>query len=175
MKLTWFGGTSLRVYIGGEIVVVDADAAPEGIDRGELLAGADKIVGLADPALPVIDVTTWRPRPAVRGIDELPPVEVFRIAPGSVLISAPGEPPLAILGSGEAPRFGRWSDGAVIVLTSGRDSLVAEATVLLDVSRPRLIALAADEQTLDTAIEELSEHLGGAGLVSLEPGLALEV
>jgi hypothetical protein len=62
-----------------------------------------------------------------------------------------------------------------VVVTSGRDSLVAEATVLLDVARPRLIALAADEQTLDSAIEALSEHLDGAGLVSLEPGLALEV
>jgi hypothetical protein len=60
-------------------------------------------------------------------------------------------------------------------LTSGREGLIAEATVLLDVARPRLMALAVDEQTLDTAIEELSEHLDGAGLVSLEPGLALEV
>jgi hypothetical protein len=61
------------------------------------------------------------------------------------------------------------------VLCSARESLVADVTVLLDVSRPRLVALAVDEQTLDTAVEELSEHLDGAGLVSLEPGLALEV
>ena len=100
---------------------------------------------------------------------------MVRIAPGSLLITAPGEPPLVILGSGGAPPFGRWADGAVIVLTCGRDSLVAEATVLLDVARPRLIALAADEQTLDAAVDELSEHLDGAGMVSLEPGLALEV
>ncbi len=58
----------------------------------------------------------------------------------------------------------------MVVLTSGRENFVAEATVLLDVARPRLMALAADEQTLDLAIEELSEHLDGAGLISLEPG-----
>ena len=42
-------------------------------------------------------------------------------------------------------------------------------------ARPRLVALAVDEQTLDLVIEEIAEHLGGAGLVSMEPGLALEV
>ena len=62
-----------------------------------------------------------------------------------------------------------------MVLTSAGEGLVAEATVLLDVARPQLIALAADEQTLDLAIAELGEHLDGTGLVSLEPGLALEV
>jgi hypothetical protein len=39
----------------------------------------------------------------------------------------------------------------------------------------RLIVLALDEQTLDTVVGELGEHLEGVGLVSLEPGLALEV
>ena len=98
-----------------------------------------------------------------------------RVLPASSLLYAVALPPLVILGSAEPPRFGRWADGAVVVLTSGREGLIAEATVLLDVARPRLMALAVDEQTLDTAIEELSEHLDGAGLVSLEPGLALEV
>ena len=173
MKLTWFGGTTLRIYIGGEIVVVDAVAAPAGIDRGELLAGADRVVTMGEAER--IDPATWRPKPAPRAIDEAPPVEVLSIGQAALLIFAAGEPPLVILGSGELPRFGRWADGAVVVLTSARESLVAEATVLLDVARPRLIALAVDEQTLETAIAELSEHLGGAGLVSLEPGLALEV
>ena len=37
MKLTWFGGTALRVYAGGQIVVVDPDATMEinaQLDRG---------------------------------------------------------------------------------------------------------------------------------------------
>lgn len=176
MKLTWFGSTTLRVYIGGQIVVIDAARAPKGIDPGELLGAADRVVQLADDAaLPMLDTATWRPKPAPRGIDAVPPLEIFRLAPGSLLVAAAGEPPLVVLGSGAAPRFGRWADGAVVVLTSDSDSMVATATVLLDVARPRLIALAADEQTLDTAIEELAEHLDGAGLVSLEPGLAVEV
>ena len=176
MKLTWFGGTTLRIYTGGEIVVIDAQDAPHDVDRGELLAGADRGVGLTgDHAETSIDPVQWRPKPAPRGIDEQRPVDILRIAPSALLISAGGEAPLVILGSGEPPRFGRWADGAVIVLISGRESLVAEATVLLDVARPKLIAIAADEQTLDSAIAELSEHLDGAGLVSLEPGLALEI
>lgn len=175
MKLTWFGGTALRAYVGGEIVVIDADAAPQTVDRGELLAGADRVVMLAgDTAVPTIDPAIWRPR-VVRPMEEPPSPEILRIGASALLIAGVGDPPLIILGSGEPPRFGRWADGAVIVLTSGRDSFVAEATVLLDVARPRLIALAADEQRLDDAIAELSEHLDGAGLVSLEPGLALEV
>jgi uncharacterized protein YdiU (UPF0061 family) len=97
------------------------------------------------------------------------------IGASALLIAAAGEAPLIVLGRGDPPRFGRWADGAVVVLTSVRDSFIAEATVLLDVARPRLIALAADEQSLDTAVAELSEHLDGAGLVSLEPGLAIEV
>jgi hypothetical protein len=176
MKLTWFGGTTLRVYVGGEIVVVDADTAPAGVDRGEVLAGADRIVALrGDASVARIDPTTWRPKSAPRAIDDAPSVDILSIGASALLIAAAGEPPLVVLGSGEPPRFGRWADGAVVVLTSGRESFVAEATVLLDVARPRLVALAADEQTLDLAIEELSEHLDGAGLVSLEPGLALEV
>lgn len=176
MKLTWFGGTALRVYVGGEIVVIDPDAAPAGVDRGELLGGVDRVVHLAgDPGVPAIDPADWRPKPAQRSIDPAPPLEVLGIGPAAMLVAAAGEPPLVVLGSGTPPRFGRWADGAVVVLTSGRDSLVAEATVLLDVARPLLIALAADEQKLDTAIEELSEHLQGVGLVSLEPGLAVEV
>jgi hypothetical protein len=176
MKLTWFGGTAMRIYVGGEIVVVDAGSAPASVDQGELLAGADRVVRLSgDPAIPAVNPAAWRPKPVGRPIDDVAPTEVLAIGASTLLIAAAGEPPLVILGSAEPPRFGRWADGAVIVLTSGRDSLVAEATVLLDIARPRLIALAVDEQMLDRAIEELSKHLDGAGLVSLEPGLALEV
>lgn len=176
MKLTWFGGTTLRVYLGGEIVVVDAEAAPPGVDRGELLAGADRVVRTAgDAAMPVLDPAGWRPKAMVRAIDAPPPVEIYRIAPDSLLLAACGEPPLVVLGAGAAPRYGRWADGAVLVLTATREALVAEAMALLDGARPRLLALAVDEQTLDGAVAALAEHLDGAGLVSLEPGLALEI
>lgn len=174
MKLTWFGGASLRAYVGGEIVVVDADAAPANVDRGELLAGADRVVTFADTAVSVIDPTAWRPRPAGRPMDEPPPMDMFRIGEHALLLAAAGEPPLVLLGPGELPPFGRWADGAVIILLS-REGLVAEVTALLDVARPRVIALAVNEHTLDRVVGELAEHLDGAGLVSMEPGLALEV
>lgn len=174
MKLTWFGGTALRAYVGGEIVVVDPDAAPAGVDRGELLGGADRVVAFSDP-VPAIDPAGWRPKPVGRAIDEAPPLEVLRIGERALLVAAAGEATLVLLGQGELPRFGRWADGAVIVLLSAREALVAEVTAMLDVARPRLIALAVDEQTLDTAVAEIAEHLDGAGLVSMEPGLALEV
>lgn len=175
MKLTWFGGTALRAYVGGEIVVVDPDAAPGDVDRAELLAGADRVLAFADGALLAIDPATWRPKPPGRLLDAPSPVDVLRIGEGALLLAAAGEPPLILLGQGELPRFGRWADGAVIVLLSARQDLIAEATALLDVARPRVIALAVDEQTLDRTVAELAEHLDGAGLVSLEPGLALEV
>lgn len=172
MKLTWFGATAFRVHLGGQIVVVNS-AAAKGAAAAELQSGADQTAALGQG--PAIDPSGWRPRPAARGTDPSPPLEIIRIGEAALLIAAAGEPPLVILGPGALPRFGRWADGAVVVLTSDRASLVADASVLLDVARPRLIALAVDDQTLDLAIAELSEHLDGAGLVSLEPGLAVEV
>lgn len=175
MKLTWFGGTTLRVYVGGEIVVVDAAGAPAGVDRGELRAGADRELRTDDDSLPRLDPATWRPRGRASLLDAPPLLEIFRIASGALMIAAAGEPVLVLLGAGEPPRFGRWADGAVVVLTSARAALVAEATALLDMARPRLIALAVESERLDAVVAALAEHLGGAGLVSLEPGLALEV
>ena len=180
MKLTWFAHTTIRIHAGGKILVADADEAPDFVDRRELVAGADRVFKLAHPdaAVPEVDPTRWRPRAARRPIDETPAdeeIRVLSIGRRVVLIDAVGEPPLVLVASSEAPRFGRWADNAVVVLFGAREGLVATATVLLDVARPKLIALATDEQTLDLAIAELSEHLDGAGLVSLEPGLALEV
>ncbi|MEP7239535.1 MAG: hypothetical protein ABI697_01500, partial [Devosia sp.] len=126
MKLTWLGATAFRVYVGGAIVVIDPDAAAPDVDRGELRAGADRIVGLSDPALPSLDPAGWRPRPSPRATeDDLHDVEIARIAEAAVLIAAAGEPALVVLGPGSLPRFGRWADGAVIVLTTARESLVA--------------------------------------------------
>ena len=102
-------------------------------------------------------------------------MEILRIGKSALLLAAAGEPPLVLLGAGDLPRFGRWADGAVIVLLAAREALIAEVTALLDIVRPRIIALAFDEQTLDLAVDAIAEHLDGTGLVSMEPGLALEV
>jgi hypothetical protein len=43
------------------------------------------------------------------------------------------------------------------------------------VAEPKLLALAADEEAIDLAVDELREHLDGTALISLEPGMAVEV
>jgi hypothetical protein len=179
MKLTWFAGTTIRLHIGGQILVADADRALPGIDRQELVSGADRRFSLAtdDYTLAEVDPSHWRPQRATRPLDAAPAgdVNVLRIASDAVLIDAPGEPPLALLAGPDAPRFGRWSNDAVLVLFGAGEALVALGTVLLDIAPPRLLALAADEPTIERAVAELGEHLDGTVLVSLEPGLALEV
>lgn len=179
MKLTWFAGTTIRLHVGGNILVADADRAPPGIDRQELVSGADRQFSLAtdDYTLAEIDPSQWRPQRATRPLDATPAggVNVLRMAAEAVLIDAPGEPPLALLAGAEAPRFGRWSNDAVLVLFGAGEALVALGTVLLDVAPPRLLALAADEPSIEQAVARLGEHLDGTVLVSLERGLALEV
>lgn len=177
MKLTWFGETCLRVYIGGRILVIDPEQAAQEINRAELVAGADRVLSLTAGDLQDIDPSRWRPRKAVALIDEgveVPAVETYQIGAGSVLIDAVGEPPLVLIG-GEAPRFGRWMDDAVVVLFGAEGMAGAIGTALLDVSRPRLIALADAEDAIDGAVEALREHLDGAGLIALEEGMAVEV
>lgn len=181
MKLTWFAHTAMRIHIGGRILVADAEAAPDFVDRTELVSGADRLFALASetPGLAPLDPASWRPRPPRRAIEEAAPgedaVRLFSIGRRSVLVDAIGEPPLVLIAGSEPPRFGRWAGDAVVVLFGDGEGLVATGTVLLDIARPRLVALAADEQHIDTAVAELREHLDGAALVSLEPGLALEV
>lgn len=179
MKLTWFGGTTIRVHIGGEILVGDPGGARGEVDRGELISGADRTFGLAedDATIPMMEPASWRPRAMPRAIDATAPSEVlvYRLGDGAVLVDAPGEPPLVLLTHGTPPRLGRWSIDSVVVLFHASEELVAVASVLLEVSPPRLLALAADEAAVDLAIAELAEHLDGTALVSMEPGQAVEV
>jgi len=179
MKLTWFGGTTIRIYIGGQIFVVDPQLAPDDIDRAELVSGADRVLRLAgaDEALVELDPAEWRPRRAQRAIDEEQapqPIHAYRIGAGAMLVDAVGEPPLVLL-SDQAPSFGRWADGAVVVLFGVGEAMSALAEGLFVAARPRLVALAGDEVAIDFAVATLRENLNGAGLVSLEKGLALEV
>ncbi len=180
MKLTWFAGTTLRIHIGGKILVADADKAPDFVDRRELLSGADQIFTLArdDYRLPEVDPALWRPRRGVSQLDADPDDQtprLLRIGTDAVLIDAAGEPPLALLAGSAPPRFGRWAEDSVVVLFGAGEGCVALGTVLLDVATPRLLALAADEGAVEHAIAELGEHLDGTALVSLEPGMALEI
>ena len=177
MKLTWFGGTTIRIHIGGAILVVDPDGAPAGIDAAELVSGADMVIERFGAALPSVDTALWKPRRPPRLLDEGETpltVEAWSAGDGAVLIDAMGEPPLLLV-AGEMPALGRWTDRAVVALFGDGAGLVRLAEAALADVPPRLLALASDEQAVDMAIPRLRDQLDGTGLVALEAGLALEI
>lgn len=177
MKLTWFGGTTIRIHIGGAILVVDVDGAPDGIDRAELVSGADMVIAGFGAGLQVVDSVSWKPRKPMRLLDEgddLPKVDVFSVGRGSVLVDAIGEAPLVLLAE-NSPPLGRWADNAVITLFGDGGRLTALGAVVLAATPPRLLALAGTEAAVDVAIPALAQQLDGTGLVSLEAGLAVEI
>ncbi|MCR6634819.1 hypothetical protein [Devosia sp.] len=47
MKLTWFGDDTFRIHAAGAIVVVEGEGALPGVDRAELVSGADLVVAFA--------------------------------------------------------------------------------------------------------------------------------
>ncbi|MEO8756836.1 MAG: hypothetical protein ABI398_03645 [Devosia sp.] len=171
MKLTWFGGTALRINIGGKILVCDLHEASAEYDRTELASGADRSFRL-DQILDRVDLQRWSPRTAIALIDETnEPAEVHvrMAAEGSVLIDGVGEPPLMIMQKPVRPGR-RWSPSAVIVAFSA-----TTAAMVLGPASPRMIALAAGPEEIDTAFLTLSMRLGSTALVALEQGMALEV
>lgn len=177
MKLTWFGGTTIRIHIGGAILVVDAEHAPAGIDPAELVSGADVVVRDFGAELPAIDAALWKPRKAPRLLDDggtLPAIDVARAGRRALLVGAVGEAPLLLL-AGEVPPLGRWAEGAVIALFGNATGLTRLGHGVLADRPPRLLALAGDEAAIDAAIGALRAELDGTGLVSLEAGLALEI
>lgn len=171
MKLTWFAGSTIRIHIGGRILVADP-AAIGGVDGEELTSGADAtfFIGEAGEA---VDPALWQPRRASAMIEdaELPEVLVHGIG-GGALVAAAGEPPLLLL---KAPmgRAGRWIRDAVVV-TFG-DEADAVALRMLEDNGPRLIAIGAADAVIERAVGALRDRLGETLLVALEPGMALEV
>ncbi|HEV7345376.1 MAG TPA: hypothetical protein VGN60_07070 [Devosia sp.] len=178
MKLTWFGGTTMRLHIGGQILVLDPDGAPGGIDAAELVSGADRVIAGQGADLPAVELARWTPRRPGRLVDEdaaPQPVEAWSAGPGTVLIEAVGEPPLLLV-SEAVPSLGRWAEAAVVVV-SGEDGeqLARLAQAVLEDRPPRLLALASHEMAVDAAMPLLRDRLEGSGLVALEAGLALEI
>lgn len=175
MKLTWFGGTTLRIHIGGAIVVLNARAMAD-IDATELVSGADQIVDGFGESLAQVDLDAWRRRPAQRLIDseEGAGVQAWCGGRGAVLIDAADEAPLLLLQ--EAPgRLGRWASGCVVVLFGTDSELIHLGKSLLEGVAPRLIALAGDDEAVEQAFAALRERLDGTGLVALERSMAVEV
>lgn len=177
MKLTWFGGTTIRIHIGGAILVVNPAGAPDGIDAAELVSGADSVISGFGSELTAVDTATWKPRKPARLLDEgeVPPeVEAWSVGAGALLIDAVGEPPLLLV-AGDIPALGRWAEGAVMTLFGDGETLAALGQAALDDRPPRLLALAGSEAAMDVAIPALRGSLDGTGLVALEAGLALEI
>ncbi|MNL39943.1 hypothetical protein D3C87_1622530 [compost metagenome] len=173
MKLTWFGGSTFRVQIGGQVVAIDPQSAPAGIDQGELVSGADRVVTFGE-SFAAAEALTWRPRAAERLVDAgdtMRPVRLWTVGPGSLLIEGDDEMPLLFL-DGPVPALGRWGDSAVVVLLA--QGLAARAAALFEARSPRLVALAGGESEVGEAFEAVRPMLDGTGLVALEPGLAVE-
>lgn len=172
MKLTWFGGTTLRVHIGGCILVVDP-VAIGGVDAAELVSGADRVFSRAD-ALPEVDARRWQPRRAPTLVDDAAPAEVLvhRLDGATILIDALGEPPL-LLASGPVPAAGRWGSGAVVVVLG--DDHARTAVSAVEGLAPRLIAVAGNDTAVEAVLAAVGGRLDGTGFMAMEPGLALEV
>jgi hypothetical protein len=171
VRLFWFGGTTVRVHVGGEMLVGDADGVLVGVDRAELVSGTNREFGLDGEGLEAVDPASWKPRRIGRAIDEngSEPVKIMSIGVGAVLIEAVGEPPLVLV-SVEPTDAGRWARDAVVVSFAGSD-----VGAVLEAYSPKLLALAVDPDTADEIIPGIEDRLDGTGLVVLEPGLALEV
>lgn len=177
MKLTWFGGTTVRVHIGGAILVVGPEGAPADVDPNELVSGADRVIGGFGEGLVAVDPAQWKLRRAARLVEEdeaQPEVEAWVAGEGALLVDAVGEPPLVLV-EGELPALGRWAGDAVVVLFGDGAALERRGAALLEASPPRLIALAGDEAGSDRVISALRDRLDGTGLVALEAGMALEI
>lgn len=169
MKLTWFSGTTLRVHIGGSILVSDP-AGINGVDPDELVSGADRIFALGE-GLERVDPAIWQPARAGAMLDAAPEVQVFGIE-GGAIVSVAGEAPLVLM-TGPLPRLGRWGRDAIFVVFGDEADRLAAA--VLDAIGPQLIAIAALEPVVDRAFAALAAQLEGTGMVALDAGLALEV
>lgn len=173
MKLTWFGNDTFRLHAAGAIVVVEGEGALPGVDRTELVSGADLVVAFAGAAGGASG--DWKPRAPLRmlEVDEaMRQPEVVRLGQGALVVDADGEAPL-VLAREEFAAAGRWLGQAVVVLIG--EGLAGRGGTLLERAAPRLIALAGAESEVDAAFEALRDRLDGTGLIALERGLAVEV
>ncbi|WP_404403709.1 hypothetical protein [Pelagibacterium halotolerans] len=179
MKLTWFAGMTFRLHIGGEIVVTDPDGAPEAVDAAELTSGAGRVVHRRDAGIAAFDPVSWRPRRPKRMIDAAAGTarpEVFRLE-GGFAFEAPEEGLVVLLDCDVTADAGwdRWADNAVVILEGTAQAASAAGMTLLKGARPRLIALGVADAVADAAFDALAPRLDGAGLIVLEPGLAVEI
>jgi len=175
MKLTWFGKSVFRLYLGGRIIVTDAQLAPEGTDPHELLAAADTEINLSDGVLdhPQIDENWSRARPW-RIIEQPEEVieELYTLSGEGVFIDEPQEGPV-ILAPATETAWGPFAENAVVLFFGDAKGVEQEIADLLASAKPRLIALALTGLT-DTQFRAIAEKCRDCTVQVLEPGLALE-
>jgi hypothetical protein len=173
MKLTWFGDDTFRIHAAGSIVLLEGDRTPEGVERAELMSGADRVVRFAEVG--VLAAEGWKPRAPLRMLEvdeDVRKPEVVGLGEGVLVLDADGEAPLVLARDG-VPRGGRWLGQAVVVLVG--QGLAERGLAMLESIPPRLIALAGPDAEVDAAFTALRDHLDGTGLVALERALAVEV
>lgn len=170
MRITWFGGTVFRLYVGGEIIVTDGHLS----DDVEVLAAADHLVDLSG-GMPGIEMSVSdAPHKRRKSLLEEPEV-------GGVSLTARDGAALIVRDMGEGDlivvtrplQWGRFADAGVVVLALGAETALRVAQDLFEAARPRLLILAVDDLN-DAQFAHLAEICGDCAVQVLEPGLALE-
>lgn len=177
MKITWFGGTTFRIYVGGRIFVTDAGKAPGTANMHEVAAAADYRIDLGGekPAFPLLDAENWRRRKPLRLVDA-PAEEVFdlyTLSGEAIFIDEPEEGPV-VLAPARDTAWGRFADDAVLILHGDAEALAEGVRSVTAIARPRLIAIAAPEMD-DAQVQAIAGLCGGCAIQVLERGLPLEV
>ncbi len=175
MKITWFAETCFRLHVGGKIVVVDPEAAPEGVDAQELVSGADRVLQLGQADLPAFDTQTFRPRRRRSLIDapEDDELGIWSFGKSGLAIAASDEP-LVIIAPYVLAQWGRFADDALVVFCANAVADAKPFAVLVAGARPRLVALAA-VNIADTAFPDITALGGGTPIQVLDKAMALEV
>lgn len=178
MKITWFAGRTVRLHIAGRIAVFDPAGAPEDIDLSEVLSGADTTISPQADALPAFEPSRWKPRKRSRLIDTEEGIEglsLHRLGEDGLVADSLDEGLLVLACSVSPIPWNRWADGAVVVLIGSGAHCAGGGTALLEIARPRLVALAVTDGRTQVAFETLAPLVGDTSLTVLEPGLAVEV
>lgn len=175
MKITWFGGSTFRLYVGGKIIVTDAGRAPDNADPHEIAAAADHRIDLSDGSVeyPYLEPETWsRPRHTLLDEPEEEILALYTLSGEGIFVDEPTEGPLIVAPAG-LTAWGRFADNAVVVLFGRADALIAGATALFVAARPRVLmfAVTAGEPP---ALSDLAKSAGQCAIQVLEPGLAIE-
>jgi hypothetical protein len=175
VKVTWFGGRTLRVHAGGEIALVRDAVDPADFDIRELLSGADQVWQI--DAAQTTDFAGWRPRRAATVLEleaSMPQGLRYFGDAGCGLLDAPGEAPLLLVW-GTPPSVGRWLGDSVVVLFGDSASVARHGAALIETRPPKLILLAVDDAEVDGAFTLLAPLCAETGLMVLEPAMGLEV